>query len=346
MLERAEQSGETRVAVEARQAQPVDGAVASNEGGRPAIADQGIVLDGERRLGSSERLHRLIRRRADARVYPLHGRSIDASCDRRWIRGELWIELAQDVRNDILDRAADVDMDRIFVGVWLLQNVQLAVEKAGRPQWPFPLGEAGREERPIPAQIDHAHLRSSVGQEIAIAAPQRRAGDHAGRAELPPLIDQSRDLLEPGPSVALIGRMAGLQLGEGRRRMKVVAFLERPVQPFGEDGRDRRLAAACKAHQNDDRPNTGALGGLHRDLTWGGARRARRGRRAVGWLWTFGRAPFDHRRSLLTPSSSSGTLLDRTSSSRQCAQARCPPPDTRPKLADRARSGLVSEIQW
>jgi hypothetical protein len=58
------------------------------------------------------------------------------------------------------------------------------------------------------------------------------------------LIDQSRYLLEPGPSVALIGRMADLQLGEGCRRIEVVAFLERPVQPFGEGGRDRRLAAA------------------------------------------------------------------------------------------------------
>jgi hypothetical protein len=112
--------------------QPVYGAVAANEGGRSAIVDQGIVLYGERRVGSSGRLHRPIRLRADARVCPLHarldGRSLGPGRDDPSIRGQLPMEFAHDVRNDILDRATHVDVDRIFVGIRLLQDAQLAVE--------------------------------------------------------------------------------------------------------------------------------------------------------------------------------------------------------------------------
>src|SRR5215468_6829856 len=302
MLERTEQSGKTRVAVEARQAQPVDGPVAANERGRPAIADQGIVLDRERRFRSPRQAHGLIRPHGDARVCPLHvrldGSSRGAGGDDRLIRGALPVEFTQDIRNDLLDRGTHVDMDRAFVGLRLLQDIQLAVEKAGRPEWLFARGQTRCKQRPIPAQIDDAHLRSPVGQEVAIAAPERRASDYARRATPPPCIDQSRDLLEPRPLVALIGEMTRLQLGSCCP-IEFVTFLEWPVEALGEGGRERRLAAAREAHQNEDQPNAGVLGplDLHRDLIWRDARRAGRERRKVRWFWGSGRAAFDHRRS-------------------------------------------------
>jgi hypothetical protein len=65
-------------------------------------------------------------------------------------------------------------------------------------------------------QINDAHVRPATGQEIAVAAPERRAGDHATRAELPATINPCRYLLEPGPPLAVVERMGGVYLGDVR----------------------------------------------------------------------------------------------------------------------------------
>jgi hypothetical protein len=43
-----EQRGENRIVIEARQAQPIDRPVATDERGRAAIADQRVVFDAQR----------------------------------------------------------------------------------------------------------------------------------------------------------------------------------------------------------------------------------------------------------------------------------------------------------
>ena len=48
MIRRAQQRGETRRRVEARQAKPVDGPVAGNQRRRLAVADQGVVFNPRR----------------------------------------------------------------------------------------------------------------------------------------------------------------------------------------------------------------------------------------------------------------------------------------------------------
>jgi len=50
---RSEQSRKAGGAVEARPAQPIDGAVTTDKGSRRAIADQCIVLDGQRQRAAS-----------------------------------------------------------------------------------------------------------------------------------------------------------------------------------------------------------------------------------------------------------------------------------------------------
>ena len=58
-----------------------------------------------------------------------------------------------------------------------------------------------------------------------MTAPERWAGDHTTRPELPPIVDPRRDLLEPGPLVAIVERM--MHLGDVRGRMGLVTFFER-----------------------------------------------------------------------------------------------------------------------
>ncbi len=72
VLGRAEQSRETCIAVEAGPAQPVDVAIATDECGGRAIADQCIILDGERQVGAHGGNDAATRRRAvwsSLRVY-------------------------------------------------------------------------------------------------------------------------------------------------------------------------------------------------------------------------------------------------------------------------------------
>ena len=54
VLRPAEKCGETGPRVESRQAEPIDGAVAADQRGRVAIADQGVVLDRQRHRNSQE----------------------------------------------------------------------------------------------------------------------------------------------------------------------------------------------------------------------------------------------------------------------------------------------------
>jgi hypothetical protein len=112
----------------------------------------------------------------------------------------------------------------------------------------------------VATQVDDAHLRSPARQQVAIAAFKRRAGDHTGPADLPPGVDPRCDLLEPGPLVSVVERMAGVHLGDVRRRMEFVAFLEWPPESLGKGGSDRCLAATRDAYDNENCPNIGDLG--------------------------------------------------------------------------------------
>ena len=43
----------------------------------------------------------------------------------------------------------------------------------------FACGQALLDQRPFAVQINDAHLRPATGQEVAVTALERRAGDHA-----------------------------------------------------------------------------------------------------------------------------------------------------------------------
>ena len=240
VLGRAEQSCETGIAVEAWPAQPVDGAIATDESGGRAIADQCIILDGERQVGA-------------------HGRN-DAAARRRAVLGQPRIQIAHNFGNDVIDRPSHVRVDRMLVGVGLLQRCQLAVEEACRHEVSFARGEARGDQLDVAVQIEETYVRSPASEEIAITALERRAGNHAGLAGLPPAVDPIRDLFKPGPPVAVVERMSGAHLGDIRSRMEVVAFLEGPTESICERLCDRRLARSRNTHDHEDGSNASDVG--------------------------------------------------------------------------------------
>src|SRR5262245_52762848 len=191
VLGRAEQSSKAGVAIEPRPAQPIDGAVATNESRGDAIADQRIILDAQRKIGAYGRLLpaarpgadacvRLLQLRLDLRARRLlSGIALDLRRSTLALRA---IELLHDLRNDVLHQPSYVDADRILVGIRLLQDRELAVENRARCKRLLACGQARGNHRPVPVQIDDTHLRSPAGEEVAIAALEPRAGDDAALA--------------------------------------------------------------------------------------------------------------------------------------------------------------------
>ena len=90
------------------------------------------------------------------------------------------------------------------------------VEEAGDHGMFFARGQPRRNQRSLAVQVNDAHVRLATGQEIAVAAPERRAGDHTARAELPGTVNPCRDLLEPGPPPAVVERMGRVHHGDVR----------------------------------------------------------------------------------------------------------------------------------
>ena len=193
---------------------------------------------------------------------------IIAGHDSRWITGQLRIELAQNLSNDVLQSPTHVDEDWILVGVGLLQDCEVTVEEVCWHRILFACSQARRDQRPLAVQINDTYLRSATGQEIAMAAPERRAGDHAARADLAAAVDPGRDLLKPGPLVTVIEWMGGVRLTDVRCRMELVTFLEWPAESLGKRCCDRRLTAARDAYDNEDCRKVGGVGLAYRRRGW------------------------------------------------------------------------------
>src|SRR5689334_11944842 len=100
------------------------------------------------------------------------------------------------------------------------------VEKAGEHEIFFAGRQPRSNQRPLAMQINDAHIRPATGQEVAVAALERRAGDHAACTDLPAIVNPCRNLLEPAPLLAIIERMGRVQLADVRRRMELATFFE------------------------------------------------------------------------------------------------------------------------
>src|SRR5262249_19285493 len=133
MLGRAEKRGKQGIAVKAWPAQPVNRSVATDERGRPAIADQGVVLDLQWEVGSQRSPACCLRiglRRARLDIVNSRSMGTVAGDDSVSILRHLWRQLAQNPSDDFLYRPTHVHDNWILVGVRLLQYCEVTVEDA------------------------------------------------------------------------------------------------------------------------------------------------------------------------------------------------------------------------
>src|SRR5580704_16165140 len=94
----------------------------------------------------------------------------------------------------------DRDYDGMFIGLGLLEGGELAVEQRRRHEVAVAGREPPRDEVAVAFQKDDAD-RAATGENIAIGALERRAGDDAVVAGVTGCIDPGGDAVEPGPAV-------------------------------------------------------------------------------------------------------------------------------------------------
>ena len=105
-------------------------------------------------------------------------------------------------------------VDRMFVRLRRLQGLELAVEQARRHEMILAPGEPVGDQVLRAVEKDDADIVSSVHEDIAIGALQRRAGDHDMLAGLADPVDLVGNRLQPRPAVFIGQRMAGAHLGD------------------------------------------------------------------------------------------------------------------------------------
>ena len=98
---------------------------------------------------------------------------------------------------------------------------------------------------------DEIDVRIGFAQPVAITALQRRTTDHAALARCQLKLDPSRHRVEPRRAIGVVERVPGLHLRDISRRVKVIAFLERAIEPLGKRLPDTGIAGRGDAHDDD-----------------------------------------------------------------------------------------------
>src|SRR5579875_1022024 len=156
------------------------------------------------------------------------------------------------VRDSAGGRVGTDDGDRALAGLRQLQGGELAAEQLAGKEMTLADGDPAGQQGGIGGQDDHPCRRASAQQQVPVAPPQRGAGDHRGLAVGDPRVHPRPDRLQPRPAVLVGQRDAGPHLRDVRGRMELIRVGETPVQPPGDQGADRRLAASRHASQDQD----------------------------------------------------------------------------------------------
>src|SRR6266571_2631716 len=156
-------------------------------------------------------------------------------------------DLVDDIARARLDRGGD----RALVGTGLLQGLELAVQQARRHEVTVAGGHASRDQRLAALQIDETYVPAAVDDDVAIAALERRAGEHDVPAGAARFVDERGDGVEPRPAVLVGERDALVHLLDIGGRVEPIAVLEFPAEAPGQQRADGALAGARDAHDDE-----------------------------------------------------------------------------------------------
>src|SRR5690242_17690058 len=118
----------------------------------------------------------------------------------------------------------------------------------------------------IALEINQIYVGTLADNDIAIAALERRAGEHAELSALAPAVDFSGDLAQPRQPVGIGQWLAVTHLFDIGIRMQFVAFLESATERRGQEDRNRGLAGPGYAHDDRDDGLNNAVGQRRRPL--------------------------------------------------------------------------------
>src|SRR6185312_4386618 len=102
-------------------------------------------------------------------------------------------QLAQDVGDDVLDRAVDRYCERALVGRGRLEGAELAGEQTRWHEVTLSPAEPVSDQSLCAVEIDQAGVGSTMHQDVAIDPAQRRAADHDMPGRVADTVDLGRD---------------------------------------------------------------------------------------------------------------------------------------------------------
>ena len=120
-------------------------------------------------------------------------------------------------------------------------------------KWPWRCRHALADEVVRSLEVHQPHVRPVADDDVAVGSLQGRAGNHARLALRPPTVDGLGDLAQPGQPVG-VGQGACRRSSFPRSREDVACRLPGTASPNVSASRlrDRRLAGARNAHDDDD----------------------------------------------------------------------------------------------
>jgi hypothetical protein len=149
----------------------------------------------------------------------------------------------ENVGNDLAWGAGDADRNRMLVGRRLFQRRELAFEQLRRHEMAMPGGHPLGDERLVAFEINKTHgVMARAGQNVAIAALQRRARDDAVPARVPQVFDPGSDRFQPRLAVGIAQGRAAFHLLDIGLRMKPIAVFKTPAEFLCEQRGDGCLA--------------------------------------------------------------------------------------------------------
>ena len=158
-------------------------------------------------------------------------------------------------------RALTARIDRRYIGLvgpGRLEGLELAVDHRSVHEVGGPPLDPPDDLVSIHDEIEEAHVPRGA-QRVAVAALERRAGDHCLGLGAHRLADRR----EPRPAIGVGERDARCHLGDIRLAVERVGLDVRDVPMRGKGGGDGRLSRARDAHDDDpaERPHPRTVDG-------------------------------------------------------------------------------------
>ena len=154
--------------------------------------------------------------------------------------------------DDLLRRQRHVEGEGVFVGLRYFERGKLAVQQRRRHVVVGACGDARGQQLAAAMQDHQLQVRRTLAQHIAVAALQRRAGQHHAFTRGASLCQARTQRGQPALAVGIGQCLSGGHARHVLGRMEVIAVQVGGAARLRQQPADRALAAGADAHHDMD----------------------------------------------------------------------------------------------